>query len=233
MSYIGISNGDGTYSLIHSDVDDEVLAHHGILGQRWGVRRYQNADGSLTQLGAKRYHYQTTLNDLDKKSTKTIANYMRTNAKLAKSANKTSKYYEKYEKNPSARNKKKAEKAEKKSIELVNKTESQKKSVKDTDSKIWKTTAAALNSGYDVNAKRVYRNHDNLRTLAGYGAGGVLGVGGAMLYNRKKYGDKYPVKNPDGTVVYQNPMMVQGNKYSVTKPNPLMVQYRTTKQKKK
>jgi hypothetical protein len=31
------------------------LYHHGIKGQRWGVRRYQNADGSLTPAGAKRY----------------------------------------------------------------------------------------------------------------------------------------------------------------------------------
>ena len=31
------------------------LYHHGIKGQRWGVRRYQNIDGSLTALGRSRY----------------------------------------------------------------------------------------------------------------------------------------------------------------------------------
>lgn len=31
------------------------LAHHGIEGQKWGVRRYQNEDGSLTSEGRKRY----------------------------------------------------------------------------------------------------------------------------------------------------------------------------------
>ena len=34
---------------------EAVLAHHGILGMKWGVRRYQNTDGSLTAAGRKRY----------------------------------------------------------------------------------------------------------------------------------------------------------------------------------
>ena len=33
---------------------DEIW-HHGIKGMRWGVRRYQNEDGSLTPAGEKRY----------------------------------------------------------------------------------------------------------------------------------------------------------------------------------
>lgn len=31
------------------------IAHHGILGQKWGIRRFQNPDGSLTYAGKKRY----------------------------------------------------------------------------------------------------------------------------------------------------------------------------------
>lgn len=37
---------------------DDYLAHHGVKGQKWGVRRYQNDDGSLTQEGREKYNVQ-------------------------------------------------------------------------------------------------------------------------------------------------------------------------------
>lgn len=37
-------------------MDNKELMHHGTKGMRWGVRRYQNKDGSLTAAGKKRYN---------------------------------------------------------------------------------------------------------------------------------------------------------------------------------
>lgn len=42
--------------------------HHGIKGQKWGVRRYQYADGSLTPQGKKRYYAMQDPNVIKKVS---------------------------------------------------------------------------------------------------------------------------------------------------------------------
>lgn len=41
------------------------LSHHGILGQRWGIRRYQRKDGTLTTAGKKRYRNDIVFNKGD------------------------------------------------------------------------------------------------------------------------------------------------------------------------
>lgn len=51
-----------------ADVAGEYLCHHGILGQKWGIRRFQNPDGSLTAAGKKRYY--TDKGDLTDKGKK-------------------------------------------------------------------------------------------------------------------------------------------------------------------
>lgn len=42
---------------LFSTIQEQLgVSHHGIIGMKWGVRRYQNKDGSLTPAGKKRYN---------------------------------------------------------------------------------------------------------------------------------------------------------------------------------
>lgn len=61
-------------------MNNNELYHYGILGMKWGVRRYQNKDGSLTSAGKKRYNQDSwsedakTASQLKKKSVNQMSN---------------------------------------------------------------------------------------------------------------------------------------------------------------
>ena len=57
-----------SYTITYRAVDyqTDVIQHHGILGQKWGIRRYQNEDGSLTDEGKRRYLKKDGSIDVDK-----------------------------------------------------------------------------------------------------------------------------------------------------------------------
>lgn len=71
------------------------LYHHGILGMHWGIRRYQNEDGSLTPRGKAR---------LDKKDAKWARkNYDKIYKKTYKKSEKELRNYMKYDLNQRVR----------------------------------------------------------------------------------------------------------------------------------
>lgn len=59
-------------------MENNSLSHYGIRGMRWGVRRYQNSDGTYTSIGRKRKRQETAhedyINAHSKKSVKSMSN---------------------------------------------------------------------------------------------------------------------------------------------------------------
>ena len=62
-------------------MNNAELYHHGVKGQRWGIRRYQNKNGSLTAYGKKRYAKELAKLEAEKKR---VRQYEQTAKKMSK-----------------------------------------------------------------------------------------------------------------------------------------------------
>ena len=114
------------------------IRHHGILGMKWGVRRYQNSDGSLTDAGKRRYGGET------------VQERGRALKRLNKDSVKLQKQFHKQMSRTSAEvlwNKKMNPANLQKDLDNMAEIE---KRVRGLDSESWKHIGAIVDSGRDV-----------------------------------------------------------------------------------
>lgn len=126
------------------------LYHYGVAGMKWGVRRYQNYDGTLTSAGRAHQakQYQKQLNSLDKSTKLDKREVIENEAKAAKYTRKMNK---------TADTSKKAM-YDVKIKEHKSKASEATKSVEKVDEKAKKLLEQVKKEGYSVGSKEVYRN---------------------------------------------------------------------------
>lgn len=124
-----------------NEIKNDELYHHGILGQKWGIRRYQNADGSLTSAGRKRVQKEQTkalISDIksrNKEERKRISTQGKIDAKIAKANAKAQAKIEKEEAKANARINKNIEKVKSKSASKSDKEKEKNVDKKDEENK--------------------------------------------------------------------------------------------------
>lgn len=175
---------------------DSVLCHHGVKGQKWGVRRYQNEDGSYTQEGVERYSksrygIQKALNQLDMVYADRAAQLKAAKARKKASYDQLLKQDNKlaalqYNGKTQSKISKKAQKISKRGEKAFNKMLKSDSDIKNITNKMsviesnqWKLIGAASLKGFNVTAKPVKRiGQDGYAAVAS-----LLGSVGSIPYN--------------------------------------------------
>lgn len=185
---------------------DDGLFHHGIKGQKWGIRRYQNEDGSLTSEGLARLKSSGQMQRALNKNEKEYAYSVGDAAKARRSADRLSFKMEKL----SDRGKESSNRyarLENKYNEKVNSQKMAEARQKTLESNAWKIIGKASNKGYSTiisdkmrSGVRSGESFANILLLGGIGAGlrqvYTHGMSGANVD-----ANKYNVKNDGKGIV--------------------------------
>lgn len=148
----------------------DYIMHYGILGMHWGIRRYQNPDGSLTDAGAKRYTKEINRDDAKYNQSKEDAKMYKRKSEEASEQGKTEKA------------RKFSELSEKHQKNAEKYLEDRNKGIRDVN-----------DSGYNLRSKQVNRLDARYNSYRNYGwMGGAIGGGlaaAAYHFNVGKYRD--------------------------------------------
>lgn len=144
--------------------NDDVLMHHGVMGMHWGIRRYQNNDGSLTAAGKARYgttdgakKIKKQLTEYDKASANAQYDYKRNEIKRQKFVDKADRADLKGKTN-------KAKMYEEKAKEYESERDTAERRVKNIDKTINDIINNAQREGYDVTMTRMARQAKSQKT---------------------------------------------------------------------
>lgn len=178
----------------------DELYHHGIKGQHWGQRRWQNEDGSLTSAGREHYGYgkglfrNTRQMNIDRNNAyKTYKADLKAakkeyKNKLNKSYDRESKFETDVEKNYK-KGQKLTDKDFKKEQDYYNKESAYRAKAK-SDYQLAKRKASA---NYTKNSEKIAKDFYSNSKYTDYGKGIALGlatnlIGSAMMSRSSNYG---------------------------------------------